>query len=215
MEIIDTSVRNAWKKTIAAIDSHGSSYVDSDKRVCIELLNVTLVLKDMKDILSPLEYISQSKKWIYPRPQEIENFVLDGNLSPSFAYSYGERLFLYQHKSPINQIDSYVIPLLKKHSLSRRAVAVIWNPEKDTLSKEHVPGLIYVDFKLRQGKLFAFCAIRSCDCLIGLPANMYELYCLTKYVAKKLSATIGDLTFHLHSSHIFKDYAEEIKRISS
>jgi thymidylate synthase len=185
MEIESIHARDLWKKVLKYIQDTGDSFTDHDKRTCIECLNITLSLTQVSDIHSPLEIISQSKKWVYPKAKEIENFVLDGHLSPSFAYSYGERLFLHSGPSSINQIDSYIIPLLKKNPYSRRAVAVIWNPSKDADFKAHVPGLLYVDFKLRHNMLHASCSIRSCDALIGLPANMYELYVLASYVAKK------------------------------
>lgn len=214
MEIQDKSTRNSWKELLQLIQKEGDSYTDHDKRTCIELLNVSLHLSDFSDITSPLDVLSQSSKWVYPKAKEVENFVLDSYLSPSFAYSYGERLFNYSKDASVNQLDSFIIPLLKKSPRSRRAVAVIWDPKKDSYFDKYVPGLIYINFILRNNTLHATCSIRSCDCYVGLPANMYELYVLSTYVSKKLGCEVGMITLHLLSAHIFKDYAEDIRRIT-
>lgn len=213
MEIESTSARDLWKKALQCIREKGDSFIDHDKRTCIELLNLTVVLTNMSDILSPIDIMSQSKKWIYPKSKEIENFVLDGYLSPSFSYSYGERLFLYPAEKPINQIDSYIIPVLQNDPNSRRAIASIWAPRKDSFLKRNVPGLIYLDFKLRDGKLHVSGAIRSCDCFIGFPVNIYEMYLLASYVASKLSCEVGNLTIRLESAHTFTDYADDIAKL--
>lgn len=214
MEIIRNSAMELWKDALDYIYEHGAEYVDNTKRVCKEVLQLNLVLKDnFSDIQVPIETISGSKKWIYPRLQEIAAIMLEGNLSKSYAYSYGERIFAFSQEK-INQIDNFVIPLLKKDPESRRAVVVLWSPERDNqLDLKVAPGLITIDFKLREGKLHMVAIVRSNDIFVGWPANVYQLYVLGNYVSSKLHVHLGSITTFSTSAHVFKENYADIKKM--
>lgn len=214
MEIIKQSAIELWKDALQYIFAEGTEHVDNTKRVCKEVLHLNLLLKDnFSDIQGPIDAISSSKKWIYPRLQEIAAIMLEGNLSKSYAYSYGERIFSFSEQK-INQVDHFIIPLLKKDPNSRRAVISLWNPEFDSdISRKVVPGLINIDFKLREGKLHLSAIVRSNDIFIGWPANVYQLYVLGNYVANKLQVTLGSIATFSMSAHIFKENYADIKKM--
>ena len=210
MEIHKTSAMELWKEALEYLQKEGTEYIDNTKRICKEVLRLSLVLEgDFLDIQDPINAISSSKKWIYPKMQEITAIMLEGKLSKSYTYSYGERIFSYY---TTNQMDDFIIPLLKKDPESRRAVVTLWDPKKDgDLYKKAVPGLISIDFKIRNKKLHLTAIVRSNDIFIGWPANLYQLYVLGEYITQKLQIQLGSITTFSTSAHIFKDNYADIK----
>ena len=176
-------------------------------------MNLIIEIKNPdKNITEPIELLNSMKNWKYPRLEEIANVMLSSKLSLDYAYSYGSRIFDFAKKT--DQINDYVIPLLKKNPSSRRAVVNLWDPEEDSsLIKKEVPGLICMDFIIIDNKLCMTGVIRSNDVFFGWPANVYQLYMLQDYICKKLDAEIGSLTVFSVSAHIFKEQFEFIEKI--
>jgi thymidylate synthase len=111
-----------------------------------------------------------------------------------------------------NQVDDFIIPLLKKDPNSRRAVVVLYSPVADSrVNKKETPSLISIFIKIIEKKLTLTIVIRSNDMFIGWPANIYQVYLLQKYVGEKLGIETGSITTISHSAHIFTEYDEEIK----
>lgn len=203
-----------WKDALSYIQRYGTDYVDNTKRVCKEVLRLNLILEGpFTDIQDPINVVSGSKKWIYPKLQEISAIMLEGNLSKSYTYSYGERIFAFGEKD-INQIDTYVIPILKKDPDSRRAVVSLWDPTRDSdPEKKVVPGLLSLSFKVHENRLHLNTIIRSNDIYIGWPANLYQLYVLGIYVAKKLHLELGSIGIFSLSAHYFKNNTKDIQEM--
>jgi len=133
-------------------------------------------------------------------------------LSPTYSFSYGPRLFNFDNA--INQIDGFLIPLLKKNNFSRRGIVILWHPTEDSKSyKREIPALISIDFKMRNKKLNVTAIVRSNDLFFGWPANIYQIFVLQEYVAKELNCKTGSLTTFSNSAHIFKDQFEDIHKI--
>lgn len=212
MEIIAKNIIGAWKSTLNVIMENGDDFIDRDKRVCRELLNVVLVIESTEDIEEPINIMKRFKDFIYPSTDEIKNIMLN-KISPSgYSYSYGQRLFNYRNAK--NQIDSFVYPLLKNNPNSRRGVAVIYDPLVDSLkNKKSVPGLISVYFKIHDSKLDITVNIRSNDFFIGWPANIYQIYALQEYLADKLKIPTGRITVFSDSAHIFQEHFDKINEI--
>ena len=211
--MISKIATKAWKKAMKRIFEEGYEFVDTNGRLCRELLNLRLTVENPEiQTQEPIEILNNLHNWTYPNLSEIREIILSKKSSLDYLYSYGQRLFNASHA--IDQIDNYVVPLLKTSENTRRAVASLWEPEHDsnTNSKE-VPGLVYIDFKLRDGRLNMTAVIRSCDLFFGWPANIYQLFCLQDYVCKKLGCKFGALTTFLTSAHIFEYQFEYIKRI--
>jgi thymidylate synthase len=218
MTTIKGSVNDVWKDTIKHIIHKGIEFEDHGNRICQEVLGLQIQIDQFDDIEKPILTLSQFPKWMYPRPQEIKDMILEGKLSQSYAYSYGERIFAYQNhkdqKKITDQVNDFIIPLLKKDPNSRRAIISLWNPVKDTiLSKKTVPGLVLIDCKIRDEQLHISSVIRSCDVFMGLPANMYQLYVLSKYIARKTHVKLGSISIIATSAHIFKDQTNDIRTI--
>jgi thymidylate synthase (methanogen type) len=212
MEIHAKSIMDAWKLTLSKIYNEGVDFVDQDKRICRELLNVLLIIESVKDIEGPVDVMKSFRDFVYPSKDEIKNTMLSKKSYSGYDYSYGYRLFNY--KNIKNQIDDYIIPLLKKNPLSRRAIVTLYDPLVDSdKNMKSVPGLINIYFKIRESKLQISVMIRSNDFFIGWPANIYQIYLLQKYVSDKLNLNTGTITVFSTSAHVFHEHFGKLENI--
>ncbi len=204
MEITRKTTLETWKDTLKYVIEKGEDFDDVNKRVCREVLNLKVtILNPLKDITMPIEILNGFEKWVYPHLAEIANITLAKNMGFNFNDS-------------VNQIDDFIIPLLKKDPNSRRAVVTTWNPLQDSnVYNKLVPGLMMIDFKLRDGKLNLTSVVRSNDMFFGWSANIYQLFVLQKYVMEKLDCKIGSLSTFSTSAHIFGDQFSDIKKVLS
>jgi thymidylate synthase len=159
-----------------------------------------------------LDWLSKNQDWIFPELSDIAKIILTTKGIISSDYNYGLRLFSFSNQ--INQIDDYVIAQLKKDPLSRRAVCMLFNPLIDQKKvRGEIPCILSISFLLRNGKLHATAVIRSSDIFLGLPANLYQLFVISDYVAQKLGVQVGELTTISHSAHLYGDYQEQINKL--
>lgn len=213
MEIISESIEKGWKKALKYVLENGKDFVDGDGRTCREVINLNISLENENDITKPIEIINSFEKWIYPPLEELESVVLSKKEIAGYYYNYGARAFNF---NDINQIDNYLIPLLKKDKTTRRATVVFYNPIKDSfLFKKDIPGMIMTNFNMRNNKLNVLSVIRSNDLFFGWPANVYQTHILQKYVAEKINCEVGSLQILSISAHIFEDQFEDINKILS
>jgi thymidylate synthase len=134
----------------------------------------------------------------------------------SFEYDYhgrlfdwGERLMANGEAVHVDQI-AYIIDKLKKSQVSRRAVAITWNPVID----EHLddcPCLQLVQCILRDSRLVMRVVFRSNDMLTAAGANMYALVQLQRFIAGELGLPCGTYTHISLVPHIY--YVRDINDI--
>lgn len=212
MEITDENVVRLWKKALKYVLKKGKDFTDKESRICREVLNMILVIKDpIKEITKPIKILNSFKKWIYPPFEELAKVMLSKKDIPGYYFTYGSRAFKF---GSINQIEEFVIPLMKKDKTSRRATILFYNPLKDSyLYKKEIPGMILADFKIRNNKLHVTTFIRSNDLFFGWPANIYQVHILQEYIGKKLGVEVGSITTFSTSAHIFEDQFEYIKKV--
>ncbi|PIN81720.1 hypothetical protein COV13_00420 [Candidatus Woesearchaeota archaeon CG10_big_fil_rev_8_21_14_0_10_32_9] len=214
MEIDDFSTKKIWKKAITLIRESGDRFMDNDGRVCIEVTNLILKIKNAEatDIEGPIDLVSSQKKWIYPSKDELAGIMFKSFQNPAYEYTYGGRIFSFNEE--VDQINDFILPLLSKDPHSRRAILVLYDPSKDSdVENKNTPGIIYIQFRILEGKLNVSCHIRSNDLFFGWPANIYQVYCLQGYVAEKLKLIKGDLVTISNSAHIFEEDVEYIDEL--
>jgi len=218
MEIREETPAKAWKKALKQIMKSGFSYKDHEGRICKEILNIIItVRKPEKDTLAQIQEINSLRKWVYPSSEEIASSILNDRLVSGYYYTYGQRAFNFKsgHEG-INQVDKFVIPLLKKDPTSRKAIIVFHNPIEDSLLyRKEIPGIVTVDFKLRNKMLHVTAVIRSNDLFLGWPADLYQIKSLQDYVASKLDCKAGSITTLSISAHVFEEHFEDISKILS
>ena len=196
-------VMDAWKGALARIKQKGNSFVDDEKRVCFECENMVLSISDLSDVKAPLQWIRSQADWFYPSDDELKNAIFSGQTQDSELYAYGERIFHFRKQ--VNQIDEFIIPLLKEHPLSRRALVVLSDPLVDEASSRNVVSLISLWFRIVNDRLCVTATLRSNDFLLGWPANVFQVRLIQEYVAKELGIPLGDITTISLSAHFFDD----------
>lgn len=203
-----------WKNALIKVENEGYDYIDSDNRLAKEILNLIINIDDPEnqDVDEPLNLMTDTNNWLYPTKTEISNVMFKELANPAYDYTYGGRIFNFSGQ--INQVKSYIIPLLQKEPESRRAVIAIYNPFQDsTFKTKNVPAILNIYVRLHQGKLALTATIRSQDLFFGWPANIYQLYCLQKLIAEQLNVKLGSLTTISNSTHIFESNLSDIKKI--
>lgn len=208
MEIKEKSVLDAWKKSLSYVMDNGDDFVDKDGRTCREILNLIVIIESPeKDYEKPIDMMQQFE-WVYPSKEELETIMLSKEQPASYEFSYGPRIFNFKGK---DQINDFIIPLLKKDPSSRRAMITLFDPSIDSnLLSKNIPSLTYIYFKIKENKLNITCGIRSNDLFIGWPGNIYQITILQKHVAELLGLSLGSLTMISGSAHIFQENFEMI-----
>jgi len=211
-QIKEKTAIKAWKKILDHVLREGREFIDRRDNLCKESLNVVATVESVENVLKPIKILNMFNKWIYPSPEQIKESILGNDPhSSEYYYNYGERAFSF---NGLNQIDSYIIPLLKKNPNSKRAIVVFFNPEKDIAdNKKEIPGLVMMNFNIRDGKINTTMVIRSNDMFHGWPANIAQAYFITEYLSKELNYPIGDLTTVSVSAHIFEGQFEDIGKV--
>ena len=207
MELFAQTCTSVWIDALRAIRIDGRRFTDERGNLCSELLNLTLTIDDASTTREPLMIMQKRKTWHYPSAEDLERMITEPRKG-SFAYTYGNRIHAY--RGAIDQLNMYVIPLLRSTPWSRRAVIAIWDPEDDAHPTERtVPGHIAIDFKLRDGRLHATSMMRSADMFFGFPANVFQISVLLEHASRALKTKPGRISALCTSAHLFEyQYAD-------
>lgn len=215
MELIHNNIVELWKNALSLVVRQGKDFKDSEGRSYLEENNLVLTLTDTNDtqkMSEPIEIMMARKKWVYPSKDELSSIMFKEYQAPTYDYTYGGRIFSFDDK--LDQINNFIIPLLKSDPLSRRAIVVLYNPLDDSnLSNKNSPGIIYLQFRINAEKLNLNCHIRSNDLFFGWPANIYQIYTLQKFVAEKLRINKGSIATISNSAHVFSEDLDEVNRL--
>lgn len=196
------NIMDAWRNALRRIKEKGFVFNDDEGRFCHEVENLVLIVEDVSNIEQPLHWIRAQSDWHYPTNDELERALFEASEEQS-RYAYGARIFSYHNK--LNQLDGHVIPLLKEHPQSRRAIVALSDPMIDEVNMRNVVSLLSVWFRVIEGKLHVTGVLRSSDFLLGWPANMYHLALLQKYVSERLKIERGSITTISLSAHYFEE----------
>lgn len=197
----------AWLEILCLINRFGCIKKSEHGVEQRELLNiVSLIKKENPDepVLYPYFQFTKNELFSY-YPQIISSTSLEG-----IEYSYGQRF--RAHKN-IDQIQT-LIASLQKRLYSRRALAVTWDIEKDTKSK-NPPCLILADFLVQNNQLYLTAFFRSNDMFHAWPLNVFGLRKLQFFVAEKLKIISGILTVISSSAHIYQNNWKQAQEILS
>jgi len=206
----------AWKASVAYVIDKGRIYADADGRKFKQVLNVNLeITEPEKDITEPINILSRSEKWLYPKLDEIRSIFLMNKSVHSYEYTYGQRIFNYSNE--LKQIDDYIILFLKDktHQMTRRLYVSLWNPLKDSKYDTGIemPGLVGIWLKVHDRQLTMTGIIRNNNCFMGFPATLYQVYILQKYISDRTGLDPGSIYFYSLSMHILLDQLDDIKNM--
>lgn len=127
---------------------------------------------------------------IAPYCSEIAKFSDDGQ---KFFGAYGP---------PWTDQVGYVIQKLREDQDSRQAVLTIWRP-KPPATKD-VPCTVAMQYLARGGSLHGIVTMRSSDCWLGLPYDLFNFSRLLAVVAGELGLDVGSLQLNAGSFHLYE-----------
>lgn len=208
-EITANTTMDAWKSGIRMILERGSDHSDGIRefRQCLNLN--TEITNPYEDILIPLKTLAESNKWVYPDVEEIRSIILAKKKNPSYEFTYGQRIFYFNEE--LNQLDSYIIPLLNKDRYTRTGVISLWNPLVDAnLEAREKPGMVFCMFKVTGDKLRVTAVVRNTDFFVGFPAILYQLSVLQQHVAENINVDRGPLVVYSLTAHVYKENFEDL-----
>jgi len=197
------SVRASFEHLVEKILKDGEEMITEDGQRCKEIRNTVIEITNPK-----LKSISPKYPLGKKAVEQYTNNLLYGSENV-FSYGYHERLFKYPLEGDkINQID-FIVDKLKEQPNSRRCVAITWQPNIDIeVSKKErgsVPCLQFVQFVIRNNKLYQTVLFRSNDLMVAYHANAIGLISLGEMVAEKVGVDYGSYVHHAVSMHIYVD----------
>jgi thymidylate synthase len=104
----------------------------------------------------------------------------------------------------INQMES-VLNLLVRDRDTREAILVIGNRSPVEMWRQ--PCTTSIQFLIRQGLLITIVSMRSQDLVLGLPYDLVMFGGLAQVVATELGLSLGNVTIHQGSAHVYDSTA--------
>lgn len=105
---------------------------------------------------------------------------------------------------------AYVERLLDEDPTSRRIMLSAWNPadlDRVALPPCHVMAQFYVD----EGDLSCHLVMRSADCFLGLPFNIFSYSVLTHILAARHGLRAKELIVSIGDAHVYRDHLEAVR----
>jgi thymidylate synthase len=139
-----------------------------------------------------------------PRAREYSD---DGE---TWRAAYGPRL---RNWNGVDQLAE-VVSILRADLTSRRAVAVLYDPDRDFIQSNDIPCNNWLHFIVREGRVDLHVAARSTDIWWGFSGiNAFEWTLLLEMVAHWLRQEPGHLVFFTSSMHLYERHFEKAGRV--
>jgi thymidylate synthase len=194
-----TTVAETWLEVMKLVMRFGQIKPTEYTQKQRELLNTVAVIteEDPDDIFfAPwLPFAREELEQYYP-------YVLKAQKPEGVSYTYGERLRSFGDLK-IDQVER-MKTRLKETIYSRRATAVTWWAETDTVSS-NPPCLLEISAVVQNDKLHMTARFRSHDIYTAWVQNTFALRRLQKEIADEIKLPLGTTTIISHSAHIYED----------
>lgn len=204
---------------------------DSRGGLVKEALHQTIVLTEpwRREVLTPGRHASLPAQiaetmWLLAGRDDVEWLATYLPRAPEFSDdgkvwrgAYGKRLRSWRTRTagPFDQL-AWVIELLRKDPLTRRAVMAIYDPDVDTQDGKDIPCNDFLQFQAREGKLHAHIFIRSNDLMWGWSGiNAFEWSVVQEIVASMTGNQMGELRFSISNLHLYDRHWDRAERIAA
>jgi thymidylate synthase len=126
--------------------------------------------------------------------------------------AYGPRLRNWNGKDQLAE----VLAILRRDLSSRRAVATLYDPDRDFVQSKDIPCNNWLHFLVRDGRVDLHIASRSTDIWWGFSGiNAFEWSLLLEMMAFWLGQKPGRLVFFTSSLHLYERHFERARRLLS
>lgn len=146
-----------------------------------------------------MEYLS----YYLPRAMEFSD---DGKV---WRGGYGPRLRNWNHVDQLRE----VVRILETDRDSRRAVMVIYDPDRDFVKSKDIPCNNQLAFTVRDERLNMKVCSRSMDIIWGSTVNIITWSILQEILAGIMNAQVGTLTYFVSSFHLYTPFVEKSKTL--
>jgi thymidylate synthase (methanogen type) len=212
MEIREESMLVAWKGAISFILSEGRAFIDDEGRECHEVNNLRVTVEKATSTVEGVRAMRRNRKWHYPSEEELSNIMLNKEAASVYDYLYGQRIFSYN--GTLDQVNDFIIPLLKRKQNTRRAIISLLNPVRDLKpDAKNIVGISLIHFRVIEGRLNVTAVIRTSGFFTGWPANIYQLSKLQEYVAHAINLPQGVITTISLAAHLHSDSFDDIELV--
>ncbi len=199
----------AWKELLTRLLEQTTALEDQNGETCYEIRNILVHIADGSDTLRVVHLLQNQPAWVYPGADELRALML-GSGDGALEYSYARKLF-----GKPGVVHEHILPLLRTHKNSRRAVATLYDPRNENANGvSAVPSFLSVQC-IADETLHLTVHLRSCDVLFGLPANLYEIYILQEYLARELGIPQGSLHILCTSAHLFERFVPDAQTLQA
>lgn len=155
--------------------------------------------------------------WVLAGRNDMEYLVRYLDRAPQFSDDqvtwrggYGPRL---RHWGEVDQVDE-IRKILRSDPESRRAVAVLFDPERDFVDTLDVPCNNWLHFLVRDGSVHLNVTVRSNDILWGFSGiNTFEWSVLHEMMAFWLGMQVGRVSFFISSLHLYDERNKQADRV--
>lgn len=116
---------------------------------------------------------------------------------------HGKELF------PDNQVNNLIYGL-ESDPASRRHIISLWNID-DAWDMALQPCVWNNQWLVKENKLHLIVGVRSNDCGLGNPFNVFQYYVLQRMVSQITGYEMGTLTFNINDLHCYERHLEPLK----
>jgi thymidylate synthase len=188
----------AWAEAYKLIMKEGHIMTDGTVPIT-EVMNVYLSVADAQSSDKILEAMADPEMidWMVNKNFGGTEPVLD------WGYSYGMR---FRNFGGVDQIAE-AIKKLQKRPGSKTATITLMDPSKDFTG--HMPCIITLDPKIRDGKLMLTGFFRSQDIGKKFYADMMALAVIQKEIAQRVGVECGSIELLITSAHVVESEYEK------
>ena len=198
---------NKYQRTLSLIINEGK--IQSNKKGSIKyLLNYTLKLKpsDLLDIFEGHNIDRMKLK------TELELFQKGERLTEKYKqngidwWDYCGPILVNSYPTYFEQLPDLIKKINKEKRNSKNYVLFLG--KNDTESNQQ-PCLSLIQFQIENGKLVLSAYQRSSDASLGLPADIYHLY----LISRQIEIPLKSINLFLANVHIYENNIEPTKRL--
>lgn len=171
--------------------------------------------KEVINLIAVIEGDAGIAPWMNITEKDLENYYatfFSREKPEGVEYTYGNRLLKYRTAGGYVDQIGHVVAKLRESPHTRRAVAVTWDVERDSRSKDP-PCITQVVWGVRNNRLHQTAIIRSNDMFGAWPLNAFALRKMQNDISGRLGLAAGKLTTISNSAHIYENNWKEAKMI--
>ncbi len=199
-QVISRTPGLAWKQALYLVDTEGAHVKDGNKDLK-EMINVFLTVENPTSSDEIVEKYADKNMIEWMR----KNFLSNEPVA-NWGYSYGQRFTDYYG---IDQIRG-IVEKLKKNPESKSATITLMDPKGDS---GHMPCIVALDFKIRNGKLMTTAFFRSQDVGKKIYADIICLGEIGSRIAEEVSVQNGELNILIVSLHLYEEDREKFNKV--